>query len=142
MSEADANPNIAVISSNLSHRRFVIDALREHFQITHLEPPVQWSMLRRSSVVGAILMPSRAFDVSLFCTKNQGESRPLWCCVWDPSGWIRDPQALLCIDHVRGDWGGDLTATQLRTFVVQPETQVRVVNRVGFTARIRRKFRL
>ena len=39
--------DIAVIGSNLSHRLFVIDALREHFQITHLEPPVQWSMLHR-----------------------------------------------------------------------------------------------
>ena len=142
MSDSDAFPNIAVISSNLSHRLFVIDALREHFQITHHEPPVQWSLLRRSSIVGAVLVASRALDVSLFCTKNQGETRPIWCCVWDPNGWISDPKALLCIDHVRGYWGGDLTLAQLTTFVHQPETEMRVVRRVGFTTRIRRKFRL
>ena len=142
MSDLGAVPNIAIISSDLSHRLFVIDALRDHFHITHFELPVQWSMLRRSLVVGAVLMPSRAFDVSLFCSKNQGEPRPIWCCVWDPNGWISNPQALLCIDHVRGYWGGEITPTQLTTFVHQPETEMRMANRVGLTTRIRRKFRL
>lgn len=136
-------PRLALLASSLADRLFAIEALREGYNIEHFELPIQWSALRRASVDGALLIPCRALDAQIFCTKNLGELRPLWCAIWDPRGEVSNPTALLCIEHAQVYWGGQINSTDLATLVLAAsQRQQRLVNRLGLSARLRRKFRL